>query len=494
MSLNPEVRRGGNLPFGMVASCWMCDPRYSTNARTLYAILVTYADTQGRTTAKGKPYRPELAAQMGVSVSTVDRTLVEMEVAGMVVIEERVDPANPTHNDSNVYHLQDYPLMYAGNGEWKDPLGRGVKAADVAKELIEKRRAEKRAQGIARKGGVPKGVNPKKVREQRQSAEQGEGEEGSSSTHAAGSGSTHAATPAAPVLRNVYSPVQTPSREKDVLLDGRRPSSGSRDLGPVENSGSAASGKTSSSPNQHDDTRGPARGQKSGSKKEGRKYTAAEWAQIHAVRALLPQAIREGLPLASSLSDAILKAMAEGRTVEQMGDRIMYRWVNHGFADKLHTDEQLRTPVGAAVAMVRPLRRGDRFACPDLRCENGASLDTGEACRLCAERIADWKAERARECGQKRPTGANTPPVGAGSSDAALPPQRAVQGAPAVRTEQDWRALAAAEEEARRKTECDGRDGMCGNKLVPGQMLCRRCAEDAAEQHGLENAGVPAPF
>lgn len=178
MSLNPEVRRGGNLPFGMVASCWMCDPRYSTNARTLYAILVTYADTQGRTTAKGKPYRPELAAQMGVSVSTVDRTLVEMEVAGMVVIEERVDPANPTHNDSNVYHLQDYPLMYAGNGEWKDPLSRGVKAADVAKELIEKRRAEKRAKGIARKGGVPKGVNPKKVREQRQSAEQGVDEEG----------------------------------------------------------------------------------------------------------------------------------------------------------------------------------------------------------------------------------------------------------------------------------------------------------------------------
>ena len=494
MSLNPEVRRGGNLPFGMVASCWMCDPRYSTNARTLYAILVTYADTQGRTTAKGKPYRPELAAQMGVSVSTVDRTLVEMEVAGMVVIEERVDPANPTHNDSNVYHLQDYPLMYAGNGEWKDPLGRGVKAADVAKELIEKRRAEKRAQGIVRKGGVPKGVNPKKVREQRQSSEREGGDEEGGSTHAAGSGSTHAATPAAPVLRNVYSPVQTPSPEKDVLPDARRASSGSRDLGSVENSGFAASGKTSPSPNQHDDTRGQARGQKNSSKKEGRKYTAAEWAQIHAVRALLPQEIREGLPLAPSLSDAILKAMVEGRTVEQMGDRIMYRWVNHGFADKLHTDEKLRTPVGAAVAMVRPLRRGDRFACPDLRCENGASLDTGEACVKCEMRIADWKAEQARKYGQKPPGGVNSGSTGAGSSDAALPPQRGAQPSSELRTEQDWRALAAAEEEARQQSECDGRDGMCGRLLAPGQTLCRDCAEEAAERRDLENAGAPAPF
>ena len=278
-------------------------------------------------------------------------------------------------------------------------------------------------------------------------------------------------------------------------VDGRSPStSGSRDLGSVENSGSAASGKTSPSPNQHDDTRGQARGQKNSSKKEGRKYTAAEWAQIHAVRALLPQEIREGLPLAPSLSDAILKAMAEGRTVEQMGDRIMYRWVNHGFADKLHTDEKLRTPVGAAVAMVRPLRRGDRFACPDLRCENGASLDTGEVCVKCEMRIADWKAEQARKYGQKPPGGMNSGPAGVASSDAALPPQRAVQPAPAPRTEQDWQALAAAEEEARRKTECDGQDGMCGRLLAPGQTLCRGCAEDAAERRDLENAGAPVPF
>ncbi|PVC80640.1 hypothetical protein DBP19_36495 [Streptomyces sp. CS090A] len=409
----------------MVASCWMCDPRYSTNARTLYAILVTYADTQGRTTAKGKPYRPELAAQMGVSVSTVDRTLVEMEVAGMVVIEERVDPANPSHNDSNVYHLQDYPLMYAGNGEWEDPLSRGVKAADVAKELIEKRRAEKRAQGIVRKGGVPKGVNPKKVRKRRRSAEQGENEEGGGSTHAAGSGSTHAATPAAPVLRNVYSPVQTPSPEKEALPDARRASAGStRARG---EGGSAASGKTSPSPTPNDDGSSPVAGKtKSGSKKAA--HSREQLDLVRRVRAFFPpELLDHGLPDLPVVSSAILTAMGEGRTVEQMRDRIWFRWTNHGFNDIWAEDGRFEKPVGVAVALVRPLRRGDRFACPDLRCENGASLDTGEVCRLCAERLADWRAERARRRSQEPPVGANSARTDAGSAEAALPPQRATQ-------------------------------------------------------------------
>ena len=76
MSLSPEVRRGGGLPFGQVVSQWVCDPRYTTNLRTLYAILVTYADVGGRDTGRGKPYRRELAAQLGVSEKTLDRTLL----------------------------------------------------------------------------------------------------------------------------------------------------------------------------------------------------------------------------------------------------------------------------------------------------------------------------------------------------------------------------------------------------------------------------------
>lgn len=235
MSLDPEVRRGGNLPFGMFASVWMCDPRYSTNARTLYAILVTYADTHSRDTGRGKPYRVELARQLGTSLATLDRTLDELEAAGLVVVEARVDPENPKKNDANIYHLKDFPLMYAGNGEWTDPLPAGVKAADVAKEQTEARRAAKREQGIQRRGGVPKGVNPRAVREGRGGCQGPHGPRknapvsgGGGSTHAARGSSMGAARVAAPMLPNVYSPLQNPSPEPDPSVRPLVPEGGAR--------------------------------------------------------------------------------------------------------------------------------------------------------------------------------------------------------------------------------------------------------------------------
>lgn len=213
------------------------------------------------------------------------------------------------------------------------------------------------------------------------------------------------------------------------------------------------------------------------------------------MRALFPpQLLENGLPDVPTLSSTILAAMAEGRTVEQMGERIWYRWANHGFADIWAADGRFEKPVGVADALVRPLRRGDRFACPDLRCENGVDIDTKVPCRLCAERIADWKAEQARKYGQKPPGAVNSGPVGAGSPEAALPPQRAVQPAPDLRVEQDWHAQAAAAQKALDDSECSGRDELCGVPLAPGQTLCRNCAEDAAEQRDLESAGTRAPF
>ncbi|MFJ9988530.1 hypothetical protein ACIQUD_31735 [Streptomyces globisporus] len=226
---------------------------------------------------------------------------------------------------------------------------------------------------------------------------------------------------------------EKPEDEDDALAgrspgDARRASDGSSVR--AREGGSAASGKTADSPTQHDDTQQPAVARKSSSKR----YSAAESEQIEAVRACFPSEVREGLPRARHLADKILAAMAEGRTVEQMRDRIWFRWVNHGWAEK-HAAGELNSKrmVGPAVALVRPLRRGDRFACPDLRCENGVNLDTEEPCRLCAERLADWRAERARKRGQTPRQGANSAPAGAGSTEATLPPQRAAQDVPAVR-------------------------------------------------------------
>lgn len=213
--------------------------------------------------------------------------------------------------------------------------------------------------------------------------------------------------------------------------DARRASVGSST--PAREGGSAASGTTSSSPTPNDDTRSPVAGKtKSGSKKAA--HSREQLDTVRRVRAFFPpELLDNNLPDLPVLSSAILTAMGEGRTVEQMRDRIWFRWANHGFSDIWAEDGRFEKPVGVAVALVRPLRCGDRFACPDLRCENGASLDTGEPCVLCAERLADWRAERARKRGQEPPAGANSARAGAGSAEAALPPQRAAQVPPAVR-------------------------------------------------------------
>ncbi|WP_420082985.1 hypothetical protein ACN6AT_39355 (plasmid) [Streptomyces sp. JL4002] len=240
MSLYPEVRRGGNLPFGQTCNRWVCDPRYSTNCRTLYGILVSYVDTHTRDTERGRPYRPELARQLGCSLSTLDRTLFEGEVAGLWTVHARTDPDNPDLNDANVYELHDAALMYAGHGEWADPLPPGVLAADVAKQLIEERRAAKRAAGKVRKGGVAKGVSTKRLRAERaaqassfsagttgpngaedapftpEAAEpEGPQTQGGGSTGAARGSSTRAARVAARVLPKVYSPVHNPDLEPE---------------------------------------------------------------------------------------------------------------------------------------------------------------------------------------------------------------------------------------------------------------------------------------
>jgi hypothetical protein len=388
----------------MVAALWMCDPRYSTNARTLYSILVTYADTQGRDTRMGKPYRKELAAQMGVSVSTVDRTLVEMEVAGMVTIEERRDPNNPANNEANVYHLHDAPLMWQGNGTWTDPLPPGVKAAEVAKQIIEQRRAEKRAQGIERRGGVPKGVSPKAVKASREAGPDGEGSEGGGSTGAARGSSTDAARLAARTLPNIQSPHQTPSPEPS-STDGRRPGAGSRGS---RSGGSAASGKTKPNP-----------------------LTREQRQQVDTFFQALPKQLSDLAPAhkPGNLKAAVLEALAvdqpQERTVQQLIEyRLLPKWNKH-YASR-DAAGPLKKPVGVLIEM---LRRDPE--CGDDRCDERTNVDTGEACRSCDRQAVDKRAERQAT---QEPAQQQEPPVQATETYTAPayvpPPSRPVQGVP----------------------------------------------------------------
>jgi hypothetical protein len=355
----------------MVAAKWMCDPRYSTNARTLYSILVTYADTQARNTRKGKPYRKELAAQMGVSESTVDRTLVEMEVAGMVTIERREDPKNPGNNDVSVYHLHDASLMWQGNGTWMDPLGSGVKAADVAKKVIESRRAEKREQGIQRRGGVPKGIRPQAVKAARESGQHppqaDPPPEGGGSTGAARGSSTDAGRVAAPTLPNIQSPHQTPSPEP-TFTDGRQASAGSRGS---SSGGFAASGKTNPP-----------------------SLTQEQRQQVDAFFQALPKQLADLVPdrPPRNLKAAVLEALAVGRpderTPEQLVEyRLLPKWNGH-YASRDQAGP-LERPVGVLITM---LKRDAE--CGDKRCDERTNVDTGAPCISCGELAVDKRAER----------------------------------------------------------------------------------------------------
>ncbi|WP_030756624.1 hypothetical protein [Streptomyces sp. NRRL F-5135] len=219
-------------------------------------------------------------------------------------------------------------------------------------------------------------------------------------------------------IRNKTSSTHTNYEDESDAPSGRSPvdvrrTSSTGSSACARECGFAASSKTSLPDHQEHDQMRPGGPGKSSSKAAAR-HTRAQLEQVRAVRAFFPADFLAGLPDVPAVSDAVLSAMAEDdRTVEQLGERIVYRWDRHGWADKHYAGEIL-SPVGAAVAMVRPLRRGDRFACADPRCENGRNVDTGAECRACEERIADRRAERRRREAE----------VSAGVSEGSVPAQR----------------------------------------------------------------------
>lgn len=166
--------------------------------------------------------------------------------------------------------------------------------------------------------------------------------------------------------------------------DGRRPSDGSSAC--ANEGGSAASSTDQPGPSQ----------EQGGAKAGGARHTRQQLEQAQQVCAYFPAEL--GVRLVPDLTQTILDAMAgdvpaADRTVAQLGQRIERRWNHHGYASKFHAGE-LHSAVGAAIAMVRPLRGGDRYGCANPRCEDGADVDTGQPCGTCPERIAARKAAR----------------------------------------------------------------------------------------------------
>ncbi|MFD7560221.1 hypothetical protein ACFV9E_37695 [Streptomyces sp. NPDC059835] len=78
-------------------------------------------------------------------------------------------------------------------------------------------------------------------------------------------------------------------------------------------------------------------------------------------------------------------------------ERIQRRWWTHRYARAL-ADGELSSPVGVAVALVRP-----SVDCPDPMCEDGVTLHSGDACRTCEQRSADRRHGRKPQDQDKAP-------------------------------------------------------------------------------------------
>ncbi|MFI1161393.1 hypothetical protein [Streptomyces sioyaensis] len=177
------------------------------------------------------------------------------------------------------------------------------------------------------------------------------------------------------------------TKKGDVGGDGPKAPSGSSAR--EAEGGCAASGKDSPTPS-----------------KEQPKHSRQELELVAAVRRYFPQEFT--VPDIPAVSDAVLKALATGepdsRTVEQLGSRIETRWHTHGWAMKVLEGEEIKSPVGVAINLVRAYGRDDKWGCPNPRCEAGADVDTGAECNVCPERLEARKAvRRVAEPAQQQP-------------------------------------------------------------------------------------------
>lgn len=111
--------------------------------KALYAALASFVDQGSREATDDAdsdniPTRKRLAACIGRSVKTVDRSTARLEELGLLDVERRRDPDNPKSNLPSVYRLLD--------GEVWD---------ERAAERVEKRRAERAARKPKKGVGTP---------------------------------------------------------------------------------------------------------------------------------------------------------------------------------------------------------------------------------------------------------------------------------------------------------------------------------------------------
>ncbi|MFC9891542.1 hypothetical protein [Streptomyces pilosus] len=401
----PRVSRPGpgGLRFGMFAVCVTRDSDPGLNkgkAKNLYHLLITYSDVSSRNTAQGYPYRSALADALDCTKDTVDNATkyLEQEIGLIRVVRRKVE-GQPDQNDANEYQVFDQWLIQGCEPTPDTPpqlvarYGPTIPGFDVAAWIAAHAPSFDLAGWRAAYEEKLRAQEAKRAEQRRKEAQRRKPKrKGGSGTDSATRGGTESATGGgmSAALSRAGSP--EPSPPDDEAPSGRSPggvrstsTSGSSEA--EDGSGFAAAGNEGSSSDEEDATAGVPGQRQAGEPELSREQMAA----VRAVEALLPPVLVAKLPYQQfprRNRPAVLQAL-ESRTLEQLRERVERRWVAYGYEPALY-DGSITQPIGAALELIVPPRY-----CPDLSCEDGTMIDTGEECRACLERRANRRAARA---------------------------------------------------------------------------------------------------
>lgn len=108
MTDEPRDTSGHHKSFGMVDPDVLRDPTLGWAAKLVYSLLTTYCAKDRR----AFPSRSRIAAELGISVRSVDAGIREARERGLIEVERR---ANSTGDwTSNLYHLRDLGGGFVG--------------------------------------------------------------------------------------------------------------------------------------------------------------------------------------------------------------------------------------------------------------------------------------------------------------------------------------------------------------------------------------------
>jgi hypothetical protein len=393
---------------------WVTFAQISDRAHRIYTVLAAHLRKEGDSRVTSVITQADLAAVVGLSSNPerIRKPVQELETLGAVRVIEEWDPVRKMPLTRYVVRFNP-PPGYAGHvrvQSWQQER----QAARMVR-IEERRKAEERRKGSKTAGQSVtlnfEGHEPRK-----------------SEGHV--------------TLKNAgRSPYVTPSDE--TASDGtdapsarsagnaRRATTGSAR---ASESGSAASGKAGSI------SAGKKMKQPTGGGKA--RMSPAQAAAVREIEAAFPAELSAALPQYRPrvLKLALLDALAF-RTPEQIAARVARRWWTYGYlSDATDGGRGIDSPVGVAVTLLRAT------ACPEPMCEDGVTIDTGLACRVCEQRRADRRAAKAQ--------GADVP----------------AQRGPAAERPQWWECTDCGAP----SKDAPSEDGVC--------LLCRRTAESVAQR------------